>query len=141
MLNTKKERVIILSTAVPKLEFYNGRRSFLAMKFTLVTAISAHICFDWWRRASFQKFHSFELLYISLINELCWYNATKGKYCYYNFKVFFRPKRDFQNLSHCCSRSAKKICRQISVDADIASLGKNIPNTFHLNSIFKCSNT
>ena len=50
----RKRRVIILSTAAPELEFYNGRRSFLAMKFTLVTAISAHTCFDWLRRASFE---------------------------------------------------------------------------------------
>ena len=50
----RKRRVIILSTAAPESEFYNGRQSFLAMKFTLVTAISAHTCFDWLKRASFE---------------------------------------------------------------------------------------
>lgn len=59
--------------------------------------------------------------------------------CYYKFS--FVQNATFKIFRIACSRSAKKICRQISVDADIASLGKNIPNTFHLNSIFKCSNT
>ena len=50
----RKRKVIILSTATPELEFYNGRQSFLAIKFTLVTVILAHTCFDWLRRASFE---------------------------------------------------------------------------------------
>ena len=65
----------------------------------------------------------------------------KGSLVIITSKFSFVQNATLKIFRIACSRSAKKICRQISVDADIASLGKNIPNTFHLNSIFKCSNT